>query len=860
MDAIAPDHGGQGVLAGLLDRLARLMAQRGAHAARTVVLVPYAQLMPLARRLWARHAPDGFAPRFETTMNWASRGGFAPGAHDLSFDRGLDLLTARHWLDRAGLGRHGGVLAPRLVEAAWQLATPAAAAGPAQRQAWAERARAVASLGLEHPVMALEAAIARIAIEWAAASSYATDSLMAPETAGTLDLLVVLEGLQPEPVTLAIAQALGDRAVCWRLAEAGEATGQAAGEAAVEKSGDIHLYAAGDPAHEAEMAAACVIHHLEAGRVPVALAAVDRVLTRRIRAMLAARAVALADETGWKLSTTRAAAQVMAALKACAWDAASDEVLDWLKNTPAVPPATALSLERRVRRAGLRHWAAVDAARLAEPGKPAEGGWTALIEQANGWREGLRQARPLPQWQQALRGLLQAGGAWQSLQADPAGGQLVAALGLDEAGEALWAQLPQADRRLSLADFTAWANEALEASTFVPEAPERAQVVVLPFNQLLGRHFPALVVPGCDEVRLAPSPEPPGDWTAAQREVLGLPAREQLEATLREGWRQALRIPRVDLLWRKTDDSGEPVLPSPLVQQVVLDGQGTRAPEPRARRDLAPRPVARPAPAAPALAVARLSASAYEDLRKCPYRFFALRQMGLQETQEIDTDLDKRDFGNWVHEVLRRFHEGLQREPTDDRAQRVARMDRMAQDVTRDLHMPPGEFLPFEAAWPQVREGYLDALARFEAKERAAFVSAETEHEIGLGPVRLMGRIDRIDRGPDGAALVMDYKTESLSRTQDRLKVPFEDTQLAFYAALLEDDALRAFYVNVGERGETRFLEQPQVQAAREALALGILDDLRRIGEGAALQPLGEGLVCETCAARGLCRKDSWQA
>lgn len=851
MDAIAPDHDGQGVLAALLDRLARLMAQRGAHAARTVVLVPYAQLMPLARRLWARHAPDGFAPRFETTMNWASRGGFAPGPHDLSFDRGLDLLTARHWLERAGLGRHAAVLAPQLVEAAWQLATPAAAVPPDAREAWAERARGVAALGLEHPVMALEAAIARIAIEWAAASSYATDALQAPETAATLDLLVVLQGLQPEPVTQAIAQRLGERAVCWLLDDRGDDTAA---------TGKVHLYAAGDPAHEAEMAAACVIHHLEAGRAPVALAAVDRVLTRRIRAMLAARGVAIADETGWKLSTTRAAARVMGALKACTWDAPSDEVLDWLKNTPAVPPATALSLERRIRRAGLRHWSAVDPARLVDPAKGIEGGWAALIEQANGWRERLRQARPLPQWQQALRELLQDGRAWESLRADPAGGQLVAALGLDESSEALWAQLPQAARRLSLADFTAWANEALESSTFVPEAPERAQVVVLPFNQLLGRHFPALVVPGCDEVRLAPSPEPPGAWTAAQREVLGLPPRAQLEATLREGWRHAMQTPQVDVLWRKTDDTGEPVLPSPLVQQLVLDERGERASEPRERRDVAPQPVARPAPAAPGLDVARLSASAYEDLRKCPYRFFALRQMGLQETQEIDTDLDKRDFGNWVHEVLRRFHESLQREPLEERAQRVALMDRMAQDVTRDLHMPPGEFLPFEAAWPQVREGYLDELVKFEAKERAAFESAETEHEIALGTVRLMGRIDRIDRGPDGGRLVMDYKTESLTKTQARIKTPYEDTQLAFYAALLEDDNLRAFYVNVGERGETKFVEQPQVQAAREALALGILDDLRRIGEGEALQPLGEGMVCEHCAARGLCRKDFWQS
>ena len=125
--------------------------------------------------------------------------------------------------------------------------------------------------------------------------------------------------------------------------------------------------------------------------------------------------------------------------------------------------------------------------------------------------------------------------------------------------------------------------------------------------------------------------------------------------------------------------------------------------------------------------------------------------------------------------------------------------------------------------------------------------------------LKLFGRIDRIDRLPDGARMVMDYKTEDASRTRDRIAAPLEDTQLAFYAALLDDDSLRAAYVNVGERGETRFFFQPALQDAREALVHGVLDDLRRIGEGAALPALGEGMVCEWCAARGLCRKDFWK-
>ena len=80
--------------------------------------------------------------------------------------------------------------------------------------------------------------------------------------------------------------------------------------------------------------------------VPVALAANDRALTRRIGAHLASSGVAVRDENGWTLSTTRAASQLMAALKACAWNASADEVLDWLKHTPLIESSILNALEQ----------------------------------------------------------------------------------------------------------------------------------------------------------------------------------------------------------------------------------------------------------------------------------------------------------------------------------------------------------------------------------------------------------------------------------------------------------------------------------------------------------------------------------
>ncbi len=837
MAVIARGHPAAVAWAGVIAEIRRLLDVHGAHAARTVVLVPYAQLMHVGQQQWARAMPDGFPPRFETTKNWAGQCAFAPGDDDISFDMGRDLLVARAWLDRAGLGPRADQLAGRLVEAAWQLAGIASGTLPEERPLWAQRAREAVALGTQAPALQLEAAVGRIAVEWAAASGYATDALLRGGLADEIDLVVMLEGFSVEPVAQALKTLLKDKAVSLALD-------------VLAPAGEIALHAAADPSQEAEMAAACVVRHLEAGRTPVALAAIDRVLTRRVRAMLGARGVVIRDENGWKLSTTRAASHVMSALRACAWNAGSDSVIDWLKNAPAVSPAQVSALERRVRREGLREWR--DAASLQ-----SGAGVSQLVARADEWRSQLERTRALPQWLAALRELLQTCGHWDELLHDAAGVQVLAVLGLQQEMQARWQQLPHAARRFTLTDFTSWVNDALEAESFKPAHPVDEQVVILPFNQLLGRDVGALVLAGCDEVRLPPSPEPGGPWTAAQREMLGLPARAVLEAERRAGWRSALEAPHSDVLWRTSDDSGEPVIASNLVLALQLDEMAAVAPEPRDLRDVAPTPVARPLPVSAQLTVEQLSASAYEDLRKCPYRFFALRQLGLQEADEIDTDLDKRDFGNWLHKVLANFHEALRASPLPAGVERARLLDITAQEVTRSQGLQEGEFLPFMAAWPQTRDGYLAWLDKQEA-EGAIFDTAESRRDMRLGPVKLVGVIDRIDRMPDGSLMVMDYKTEARATTMDRIRRPEEDTQLAFYAALLDADTLRAAYVNVGERGKTERLEQPAVVAARDLLVGGILQDIERVSQGAQMPALGEGMACEFCGARGLCRKDSW--
>jgi ATP-dependent helicase/nuclease subunit B len=232
-------------------------------------------------------------------------------------------------------------------------------------------------------------------------------------------------------------------------------------------------------------------------------------------------------------------------------------------------------------------------------------------------------------------------------------------------------------------------------------------------------------------------------------------------------------------------------------------------------------------------------------------------------------------MGNWLHAVLRGFHE----ERGDQRPGReadTAALARWAETVGQEMGLQVDEggagFLPYQAVWPAMREGYLDWLADFESTSGRAgpsFEAAEVERNASAGRWRLLGKLDRIDAqpSPEGRlAVVIDYKTESRERTLERVKNPLEDTQLAFYAALLPEENLRAAYLSItdkrgtGRSTATLLVEQPEVLLAREALLQGLESDMDRVASGHAMPALGEGKACEFCAARGLCRRDDWSA
>jgi len=872
----APEHG-------VLARIAQTMQSRKCHPGRSLVLLPYAQLLRQAQTMWATRFPQGFAPRFETSMNWSTAlAPFVPGPTDIRFEAAADTLTARSLLTslQARFGREQlDVLSALMVQAAHEIAPLAAACPPSERSAWAHTRRLACEAAWGGPGAQWEAMALSSALEWAAASRYATDVLLRPDSTAGWDCIIALQGLNEDPLLTGLAQVWGERMVRLPLALEAEAGTEAVtqwGPSANFQTPRALLrplvHPCKDAADEAQRVSACVIAHISAERYPLALICSDRALTRRISALLEGAGALIRDETGWMLSTTVAGAGIAALLRAAAWGASSDAVLAWLKLTPAWA-ARCSALEAWMRRHQLRDWSAV-VAQLDKRAKHVSTLSTSTAYSAPDLTaqamadcvaavQSLRSAcagrRDLEQWLAVLTQLLQDCGMFAQLEADPAGAQVLAITALDRPQDwgRLQAQWVWGAQPLDLGQFSAWLQGLLEGGRFRPDYPQQEQVVLLPMSQILTRPFAAVLLAGCDEVRLPRVPERSGTWTEAQRLALGLPARAQLAQATSRAWEHALDHPFCEVFWRISDDSGEPLAPSPLVQLLQTQAPLPEGCDSRVPRWVEPRPVAAPQPQAPALLPATLSQSAYEDLRACPYRFFAQRQLGLRAADELEAEIDKRDFGQWLHGVLEHFHRALAPHGEADLILQRQLLAQASADTTAQMGLDEGEFLPFAAAWRAMAEPYLQWLSKHQANGNT-FTQAEVDLERQHVSVRLVGRVDRIDRTAQGQSLIVDYKTESQTRSKSRVKDPLEDTQMAFYAALQGQEDVQGGYLSIHEREGCKLITQEALGSARDALLQGITEDFQAMAQGAALPALGEGASCEYCQVRGLCRKDFW--
>jgi DNA helicase II / ATP-dependent DNA helicase PcrA len=233
----------------------------------------------------------------------------------------------------------------------------------------------------------------------------------------------------------------------------------------------------------------------------------------------------------------------------------------------------------------------------------------------------------------------------------------------------------------------------------------------------------------------------------------------------------------------------------------------------------------------------RLSASAVDTYERCPLQF------KLERDWRMPRDVPAAmQYGAAMHRVLRTYYDSVQagRPKTEDELIDLLRQD-LAGAGMQDSYQ-------YELYEKQGVEQLRDFLAACRTTAAPQVLHTEEAFETRIGETSVVGRIDRIDRAPDGSVVILDYKTGK-ARTQEDAD---DSLQLSIYAIAAEEKwgyrvGSLAFYnlegnVAVTSRRSLLQLEEARerVQAAAQGIAAG---DFRPRTD----------FHCSFCSYRSLC-------
>ncbi len=615
----------------------------------------------------------------------------------------------------------------------------------------------------------------------------------------------------------------------------------------------LTLYPAPHLEAEARAVATWVASQLQVGTRNIALIALDRETARRVRALLDRMDVLVADETGWTLSTTAVAAVIDRWLECVSNNFPHVELLDLLKSPFLLGELTGrqnqvLQFELALRRQGIAQ-GMTDMLRQAQTLFGELPVWLSLLF---GAKQSFAQTRaPLAIWLTRLNDSLVEILAIDPLKADAAGASVLDTL------DTLRRDLADDSEKYSFGEWRRWLNLALESASFIDESVD-SPIVLTSLPAARGRVFEAVALIGADAQHL-PARTAPGLFSQATRAQLGLStASDDAEAATTD-LMHLLTQGAALISWRAWNND-EPNPASPLVlrlQALHRAAWGSGLPEqtsgePPTQPSPLPAARAQPAPTVSAEQLPRrYSPTAYQTLLDCPYRFFVASVLGIRELDEADDALDKSDYGNALHRILKIFHDS---DPATERDAALARLNEIS--TAEFAALPAYTATAWRLRWASIQPAYIDAWLDWVA-QGWRYLSGEAAYEMpfkvdGLGDITLHGRVDRVDQ-KNGALTVIDYKTGAATALKKKLKDPAEAVQLPFYAWLAD---AAAAYLPINDTPVTPLELDGETDV--DAISRRLPELLGAIAAGESLRAHGVDAVCQYCEARGLCRKGMW--
>ena len=506
-----------------------------------------------------------------------------------------------------------------------------------------------------------------------------------------------------------------------------------------------------DPAGEALGIALALREALETPGRTAALVTPDRILARRVSALLARWDIAADDSAGQALSETPAGTLLLGIASAAAEELAPVPLLALLKH----PLAGGENEERLrwlddVRQVDILLRGPRPAAGIAGiDGEAAGPAWARLRPSVEAIGDMLEQPRSLAEFARRLSTAataLAGDRAWQG-----ADGRLTAEL---------LAELASAPGALAVTvgtdDAVPLLRQLLDRHSVRPPYGGHPRIFIWGLIEARLQHADLMVLGGLNE-GVWPAPPAPDPWLAPKiRANLGLPGLEYRVGLSAHDFASALGAPQV-LITRARRDSRSPIVASRfwLRLQAMTGGVARDARLERLAAafddpgELAPAPRPRPAPPA-ALRPRRISVTQVDRLNADPFAFYAQVMLRLPSLDPLDADHSAKWKGIAVHKVL---EEWLAHD-----------------DCAPDALLPRArELLSGETIHPMLRALWaprlIEAIKWIEEEERANRevgrlpLKAEISGSTEIAGVTVHGKADRIDRLADGGLAIVDYKT-----------------------------------------------------------------------------------------------------
>jgi ATP-dependent helicase/nuclease subunit B len=529
---------------------------------------------------------------------------------------------------------------------------------------------------------------------------------------------------------------------------------------------------------------------LETPEKTAALVTPDRALAERVGAALRRWGIEANDSAGTSLAVLPVGSFLRDVLAAAAPQAAPIDCLSLLKHPLAACSVTESECRRHARLIERHVWRGVRRANgwqgamrvlLEDEATKSTGEWLSAL---SGWLENIAATwankKPL-----AERISQHVALAERLATTDKLSG--AARLWRDEAGEAAvsflddWRQAASGFPALTGDDYLRLFTTLLRGITVRPAYGQHPRLSILGPLEARLQHADLVVLGGLNEGVWPPEPAVDPWLSRPMKHKLGLPLPERRIGLSAHDFVQLASASEV-LLTRARKNGATPTVPSRFLLQLeaVLQALGYHG---NGRDALAPAgpwaswarsldmpeksaPCLPPQPCPPLAARPRqLSVTEIGIWRRNPYAIYAKRILRLKPLEDIDADVTAADRGTMIHEALELFlsqHKNTwPAAPLDDLLK-----------IGRDLFAPYKDRPQVIAFWwPRFERIAAWFIATEQTQRQKGFrvLAAECEGTMPFasGTFTLKGRADRIDRLPDGSAMIIDYKTGALPKTKD---------------------------------------------------------------------------------------------